>query len=53
MYEKPSILSEEQRMDPKYVCGVPGCSCESVMNDNEKYCHSIGAYYCWCKEGTR
>ncbi|BDC03347.1 TPA: hypothetical protein ACF2DS_002859 [Clostridium perfringens] len=54
MYEKPIILTEQQEKDSKkYVCGTPGCSCEPVMNSDERYCHFIGAYYCWCKEGLK
>ena len=53
MYEKPTILTENPKIDSKYVCGLPGCSCELSMDANEKYCHFIGAYYCWCKEGLK
>lgn len=51
MYQKPIISSESER-HPNLPCGPSGCICESNMSSNEKHCHFIGAYYCWCPKSV-
>ena len=52
MYEKPMIVNEEQEKNSGCNC-LPNyhCGCYDQMTSQERYCQSIGAWYCWCKPG--